>query len=103
MQQVLNLLKKYGQTLRNASFTKYFLVLALAVVWMVFFDRYNLISRQKVADQIETLKADKAHYEQALINLESQKRGMTEAEEVERIAREKYHMKRANEEVFVVN
>ena len=96
------LIKKYANALLKATSTKYFVVLLLAGIWMVFFDRYRLISRAKVSAKIEQLKADKRFYERSLSDLEYQSGRLTERQTIERIAREKYFMKRNNEDIFVI-
>lgn len=93
----------YFHRIRRAAVTKYFLVLALAGIWMLFFDRYNLVSQYRMKARIESLEKDLHHYQQALTRLEAeQARIQTDPEALEQYAREKYFMKKAGEEVFVV-
>lgn len=93
----------YFHRLRRAAATKYFLVLLIAGVWMLFFDRYNLRSQYRMQNRIERLQEDLVYYQQALGTLEAeQARLASDPEALERYAREKYFMKKANEEVFVV-
>ena len=100
--KLLLLVKKYTISFLRATSTKYFVVLLLAGIWMLFFDRYRLISRAKVSAKIEQLQADKRFYERSLSELEYQSGRMTERQTIERIAREKYFMKRNNEDIYVI-
>lgn len=91
------------QRVWQAAGTKYALVLVGAVVWMLFFDRYSLQSKQKVQAQIEAKQHDVAHYNEKIQALDYQQYLLeNDADAVERLAREKYYMKKANEDVFPV-
>jgi cell division protein FtsB len=93
-------LLKFGRHFLSST---HLLILGLALVWMVFFDRYNLISQYKVRQQIENLHQDKAYYLKSLDEVDyAYDRLFNDPEELERYAREKYFMKRADEDVFVV-
>ncbi|GAB4427185.1 MAG: septum formation initiator family protein [Bacteroidia bacterium] len=100
---MLSLFKTYFQRIRHYAGTKYFLVLAFTGVWMLFFDRYNLVSQYQMKQQLETVERDRTHYREALrlIEAEQQKMG-SDTEALENYAREKYQMKRANEDVYVI-
>ena len=103
MNPLTHLLSDYFNRVRKARISKYFLVLAIAVVWMIFFDRYNLISRQNMRTQIEELQKDEAYYQQAITELEQEERRLLEdLESMERYARETYHMRKPGEDVYVV-
>lgn len=95
-----------GQTLHRlwlAAGTKYFLVLIVAGIYMLWWDRYNLHSQQQVKEQIEQLKADRNHYRHAIDALEYEAEQIRhDRETLERFGRERYYMKRTNEDVYVV-
>jgi cell division protein FtsB len=103
MQTLTALLAQSFSRLWRLAGTKYVLVLLSATVWMLFFDRYNLHSQQRVQNQIERLQQDRDHYQQAIHALDYEVDQLfTDAEELERFARERYYMKRPNEDVYVV-
>jgi len=103
MQTLFDLLAQTLGRLWRLAGTKYLIVLMIATVWMLFFDRYNLRSQQRVQAQIERLQQDRAHYRQAISALDYEVDQLfTDGEELERFARERYHMKRPNEDVYVV-
>lgn len=82
---------------------KYLLVLVIAGGWLTFFDPYNFLAQKKVAHQIEQLKRDKAFYEQGIQAIDYERdRLFNDAEEMERFAREKYLMRKRNEDIFVI-
>lgn len=103
MNPLFKLLTANIARIRKAKITKYFLVLSFAIVWMVFFDRYNLISREQMKHQIEELKQDEAYYRQAIHELDQEEqRLLQDAESMERYARETYHMRKPGEDVYVI-
>lgn len=82
---------------------KYFLVLVFSGTWMLFFDRYNVISQIKMKRKVEQLKSDAAHYRSRIESLDYEReRLFSDGEELERFAREQYQMKHRNEDVFVI-
>jgi cell division protein FtsB len=82
---------------------KYVIVLLVAGLWMLFFDRYNLFSQAKMRNQISQLNADKAYYEKGIHDLDYEADKLfNDPEELEKFARERYLMKKRNEDVFVV-
>lgn len=82
---------------------KYFIVLILAGLWIVCLDSYNLIAQYRVANKINSLERDIVHYQKAIQSVDYQfERIHTNPKELERIAREKYFMKRTNEDVFII-
>ncbi|MDX2245254.1 MAG: septum formation initiator family protein [Bacteroidia bacterium] len=83
--------------------SKYFLVFVFAAVWMVFFDRYNLISQYRMSEQIRELQKDEQHYLEAIEKVDYQTDQIfSNMDELERYAREKYYMKRPGEDVFII-
>lgn len=83
--------------------TKYVIVLAIAIVWMVFFDRYNIPAQMNMSSQIQQEKQNEQWYRTANEGLDAQRvRLETNEEELERIAREKFLMKKRNEVVYLI-
>ncbi len=84
-------------------FNKYFLALSLFIVWMLFFDRndfFTLMERQKELAQIE---ASKAYFSQKIAEGKKFSTDMrSNADAVEKFVREKYLMKRDNEDLFLI-
>ena len=80
------------------AFTAFFFV-----VWVLFFDSNTIWSQFKLQSQLNEKKAEKAFYETEIKDI---KKSLYELETnnitQEKFAREKYFMKRADEDVFVV-
>ncbi len=82
---------------------KFFLVTLAFVVWMIFFDRNDILSRYEYHQQLDKLKQERDFYQaetdkvtKDLDELNSNPR------QLEKFAREKYLMKKNNEDVYVV-
>jgi cell division protein FtsB len=73
------------------------------IVWLSFFDRNDFITTSSYRSQLNKLKTEKAFYEKEIErNKEHLLELRTNRENLEKFAREKYFMKRDNEEVFVI-
>jgi len=73
------------------------------VVWMLFFDRNDLLSQYEYRSQLNKFKEEKAFY---IAEIEKVKTDLNELttnkERLEKFAREKYLMKKDNEDVYVI-
>jgi cell division protein FtsB len=82
---------------------KYFLVSAVFLVWMVFFDRNDLFSQYEYHQQVSKLKQERDFYQKETAKVHQDLDELTSnKEKLEKFAREKYLMKRDNEDVFVI-
>lgn len=82
---------------------KYFLVSICFVAWMLFFDRNDLLSQYEYRSQLNKFKNEKAFY---IAEIEKVKTDLdelsTNRERLEKFAREKYLMKKDDEDVYVI-
>lgn len=83
---------------------KYFLAGIAFTVWMCFFDRNDFATQYSYQNQKGNLENEKAFYEkenkriaETIIDIQSDQK------EVQRIAREKYKMKKETEDVYIVS
>src|SRR6478609_5550778 len=84
---------------------KYFLTALVFAVWMIFFDQQDLITTQvKQRKELNSLKASSDFYQKEIeatrLELEQLK---SDPAVLEKYAREKYRMKRDNEDVFILS
>lgn len=92
MQRLLNLFKN-----------KYFLISIIFLVWLIFFDRNDLLSQYEYRQQLNKLKEEHAFYTKETADVQKQLNELTsDKEKLEKFAREKYLMKKANEDIFVI-
>ncbi|WP_345953325.1 septum formation initiator family protein [Mucilaginibacter sp. PAMB04168] len=82
---------------------KFFLVTVVFVVWMLFFDKNDLYSQYEQRQQLSKLEQERDFYtkETAQVSKELDELS-SNPQKLEKFAREKYLMKRANEDVFVI-
>lgn len=82
---------------------KYFLTAVFFIVWMFFFDPKDLISDFERRDKLNELEKSEAHLKQ-LISESNTELGLlkTNAQSLEKYAREKYMMKKDNEDIFII-
>jgi cell division protein FtsB len=82
---------------------KYFMCTLAFVVWMLFFDRNDMLSQYEYRSEVNKLEAEKDFYETETAHV---KKDLTELttnlNTAEKFAREKYYMKKDNEDVFVI-
>lgn len=73
------------------------------VVWMCFFDRYDFATQYNFQKEKSKLEREKAYYSTEISHIErSIKDAQYDPREIERIAREKYKMKKSNEDIYVI-
>lgn len=82
---------------------KYILVIIVAFFWLTFLDKYSIVSQIKMGKTIERLKADKQFYIQGAEDTDYEiEKLTTDPAELEKYAREKYWLKRNNEDLFII-
>lgn len=92
MSRLLNLLKN-----------KYFIASLAFVIWMLFFDRNDVISQYDYRTQVKKLEQEKEFYNQEIAGVQKDLEDLTtDKDKLEKFARERYLMKRDNEDVFVI-
>ncbi len=73
------------------------------LVWLIFFDRSNLVSQFRMWMDLNDLEEQKAYYEEQLqLVKKEEKEIMGSPSSLEKFAREKYLMKKEGETVFVL-
>jgi cell division protein FtsB len=87
---------------RPYFYNKYFFTFIGFLVWMTFFDRNDFILQRSYRNKLEALRRECDYYDK---EIEKNKNTITELftnpKNLERYARERYFMKRDNEDVFV--
>lgn len=83
---------------------KYFLTTACFVVWMVFFDDRDLVTTYiKQRAELSELQTSKAYYQSQITTTRHELDKLkNNATTIEQYAREKYLMKRDNEDLFLI-
>jgi cell division protein FtsB len=82
---------------------KYFLITAAFVVWMIFFDKNDIYSQYEYRQQVNKLEQERDFYTKETEKVNKDLNELTsDKAKLEKFAREKYLMKKANEDVFVI-
>ena len=99
MDRIQDIIKKLPKPLKN----KYLILFLLFILWVVFIDDYNLINQSKIKNTVDDLKRQKEFYitEIKSDSIELYKLQNDPAEQ-ERFAREKFLMKKENEDIFII-
>lgn len=84
-------------------FNKYVLATALFVAWMLFFDRNDVFTQLERKKELRQIEESKAYFAQKIAEGKTFSRDMrTNADAVEKFARERYLMKRDNEDLYLI-
>jgi hypothetical protein len=99
MDRIQDIIKKLPKPLRN----KYLILFLLFILWVVFIDDYNLINQSKIKNTVDDLKIQKEFY---ISEIKSESTELYKLQndpaEQERFAREKFLMKKENEDIFII-
>jgi cell division protein FtsB len=87
----------------NLVKNKFFLVSLAFLVWMIFFDKNDLFSQYQYHQQVNKLKQERNFYQKETAKVAKDLDELTSnPQKLEKFAREKYLMKKSNEDVFVI-
>jgi len=82
---------------------KYLLTLVFFAVWMVFFDPKDILSDFERQDKLNELQTSELHLKQQISDAKQELDLLkNNAQSIEKYAREKYLMKKDNEDLFIV-
>jgi len=99
MKQINELIDKIPNYLKN----KYLIAVVLFIVWITFFDNFNLIKQSKIKKNIKQLEENKKFYIQEITKDSSEYYDLlNDAEKREKFAREKFLMKKEDEDVYII-
>lgn len=82
---------------------RYVLVALAFGLWMLWPDRYNVWNQMYLGQTQSKLEEEKAFFEQRIHEVREDRQELfSDDESIEKFARERYFMKRPNEDVFVI-
>lgn len=95
----MTVLKSIIKILRN----KYLLAMAVFLAWVLFFDSRDIFTQIEKKSELNSLLETKRFYENEIAIAQKQLSDIqNNAAALEKIAREKYKMKKPNEDLFIV-
>lgn len=72
------------------------------MVWMIFFDTNSYFIHKELNDDIEGLEKNKEFYSNEIDQDSKFIEKMNDSDEVEKYAREKYYLKKENEDIYII-
>lgn len=82
---------------------KYVITVLVFFIWLLFFDNNDLIRQYNREQQLQELKEERNFYKERIEETRAELKALTsDPEKLERFARERYLMKKKNEEIFVI-
>lgn len=92
-------MKRINNILKN----KYFITVIVLFLWILFFDKNDIGTQIEFRKDVQKLQEERNYYakENAEIT-KSLKELKTNPKKIEKMAREKYLMKRDNEDIFII-
>ncbi|WP_158728687.1 MULTISPECIES: septum formation initiator family protein [unclassified Flavobacterium] len=81
---------------------KYVWVLLSFCVWMIFLDNYSYFNHRILDEQIQDLEENARYYKEEIKKDKEHIKQLKNSEQIEKYAREKYYMKKNNEDIYII-
>ncbi|MBA3649576.1 MAG: septum formation initiator family protein [Chitinophagales bacterium] len=82
---------------------KYVITVTAFLVWMLFFDKNDIITQIQLHQKLRGYQQKKEYYQQQIKEVNNTKRELqTNQASLEKFARERYMMKKDNEDLYVI-
>ena len=76
---------------------------ALFLLWLLFFDSNDFITQQRLSDKKEELESSKEFYVDEILEVRNDREALlTDDDQLEKLAREKYLMQKDGEDVYII-
>ena len=90
------------EIVKTVLLNKYSFVLFIFLLYLIFFDDHNLIKRYQTKQEIKKLEQEYQYYlDKIHLDKEEIKKLKQDSIYLEKFAREKYYMKKNDEDVFI--
>jgi cell division protein DivIC len=81
---------------------RYVLVILFFIVWILFLDNYSYLEHRVLDKKLDELEENKEYYIQEIKKDSTSIRELNDPNQTEKYAREKYYMKRENEDIYII-
>ena len=81
---------------------RYVFVLLFFSFWMLFLDNYSYLEHRLLNKEIEELEDNKNYYKEEIRKDNENIKKLKNPAQIEKYAREKYYMKRENEDIYII-
>ena len=99
--RIINPFKPILNNVSSGALNRYWMVLAVFIIWMAFLDKASFWTQYKLSRSIKHLQADKIYYQNKMKELDQTRLDIQN--DREKFARERYFMKTTDEDVFVID
>ena len=80
----------------------YILVLIFFLIWMLFLDNYSYLEHRVLNQEIDEIEDNIDYYKSEIKKDSASIKHLKNNDRVEKFAREKYYMKRENEDIYII-
>lgn len=81
---------------------RYILALTFFTIWILFLDNYSYLEHRVLNKEISELENNIEYYQNEIKQDSIRIKKLQNTDEIEKYAREKYYMKQANEDVYII-
>ncbi|WP_027124620.1 FtsB family cell division protein [Gelidibacter mesophilus] len=71
-------------------------------IWMLFFDANSFLIHHELNSEMDDLENERDFFKKEILKDKKAIKALSTEEGLERLAREKYYMKRENEEIYII-
>ena len=83
---------------------RYTLTIVAFIVYMFVSERYNWAERMEIQKELDDLRTERDYYQRELNKVQQERNALlNDSTQLEKLAREKYFMKRDNEQVYIID
>ncbi len=100
MNKLKNLIVKYP--FLRIIVNRYILVLIFFLIWMLFLDNYSYLEHRVLNQEIDEIEDNIDYYKSEIKKDSASIKHLKNNDRVEKFAREKYYMKRENEDIYII-
>ena len=100
MNKLKNLIVKYP--FLKIIVNRYILVLIFFLIWMLFLDNYSYLEHRVLNQEIDEIEDNIDYYKSEIKKDSASIKHIKNNDRVEKFAREKYYMKRENEDIYII-
>ena len=90
--------KRFFRPFKNV----FFLIFIIFAIWMLFFDSNSWFIHNELNNDIEALEDEKDYYKNEIEKDKKEIKKLSNDDGLEKYGREKYHMKKENEEIYLI-
>tara|TARA_E500000331_G_C17043811_1_gene620821 strand:- start:307 stop:621 length:315 start_codon:yes stop_codon:yes gene_type:complete len=99
MNKINDFIDKIPSYLKN----KYLFAIVFFIIWITFFDNFNLIKQSKIKKNIQRLEENKKFYTNEIKKDSTEYQDLlNDDEKREKFAREKFLMKKDDEDIYII-